>query len=99
MRLNLDAAQDVIGRKLAKPMGVDLTRAAVGVHDVANEHMATAARIYASEQGVDVRRYALVAFGGAGPVHAYRCQAPPFEHGHLPIGGGCDLFARHVSIP
>ena len=89
MRLNLEAAQGVIDEKLAKPMGMSLTRAAVGVHDVANEHMATAARIYASEQGVDPRRYAMVAFGGAGPVHAYRvAKLLHLNKAICPLGAG-----------
>ena len=51
---------------------MSVTRAAHGIHEVVNENMATAARMHASEQGLDVRGSALVAFGGAGPIHAYR---------------------------
>ena len=72
MRLDPKGAEEAVKECLAAPLGVDLTRAVVGVHDVVNENMATAARVYASEQGVDLRRFAMIAFGGAGPVHAYR---------------------------
>ncbi len=44
--------------------------AANGVHRIVCEHMASAAKIHAVENGRDVRRYTLLAFGGAGPIHA-----------------------------
>ena len=46
-------------------------QAAAGIVEVVNQNMATAIRIHAAERGKDHRRYALFAFGGAGPVHAY----------------------------
>jgi N-methylhydantoinase A/oxoprolinase/acetone carboxylase beta subunit len=44
--------------------------AANGIHRIVCEHMAAAAKIHAVENGRDVRRYTLLAFGGAGPIHA-----------------------------
>ena len=72
MRLNLDKARHAIEEKIAKPLKVDLVRAAWGIHQVVNENMANAARIHLVEKGRDPRDYNLIAFGGAGPVHAYR---------------------------
>jgi len=72
MRLNLDKARQAIEEKIAKPLKVDLLRAAWGIHQVVNENMANAARIHLVEKGRDPRDYNLIAFGGAGPVHAYR---------------------------
>ena len=72
MALDPDSARKAIEDRLAGPMGMSVTRAAHGIHEVVNENMATAARMHASEQGLDVRGSALVAFGGAGPVHAYQ---------------------------
>ena len=72
MALDPSAARKAIETRLAGPMNMSVTRGAQGIHDVVNENMATAARMHASEQGLDVRGSALVAFGGAGPVHAYR---------------------------
>jgi N-methylhydantoinase A len=72
MRLARDRAEEAIRKRVAEPLGVDLTRAAWGVHHVVNENMANAARIHLVERGRDQRRYSLIAFGGAGPVHAYR---------------------------
>ena len=71
MALDADTAKEAILERIAGPLGVDLVRAVAGIHDVVNENMATAARVYASEQGVDVRQSVMIAFGGAGPVHAF----------------------------
>jgi N-methylhydantoinase A len=72
MSLDTEAARRAIEERLAKPMGMSVVRAAQEIHEVVNENMATAARMHAAERGLDVRGHALIAFGGAGPVHAYR---------------------------
>jgi N-methylhydantoinase A len=72
MRLDRGRAEEAIRKHVAQPLGIDLTRAAWGMHHVVNENMANAARIHLVERGRDQRRYSLIAFGGAGPVHAYR---------------------------
>ena len=72
MSLDPDSASRAIEDRLARPMGMSVIRAAQGIHEVVNENMATAARMHAAEQGLDIRGSALVAFGGAGPIHAYR---------------------------
>ncbi|MEW6297960.1 MAG: hydantoinase/oxoprolinase family protein [Thermodesulfobacteriota bacterium] len=72
MRLNAQRARRAIEEKIARPLGVDVVRAAWGIHQVVNENMANAARIHLVEKGRDPRGYSLIAFGGAGPVHAYR---------------------------
>ena len=70
MRLDADAARAAIEEHVAKPAGLDPIRAAWGVHEIANEDVARAFRIHASERGFDYRRSSMVAFGGSGPVHA-----------------------------
>jgi N-methylhydantoinase A/oxoprolinase/acetone carboxylase beta subunit len=71
MRLDTDAAARGLGEQLADPLGRSLLEAAWTVHDVVNETMAGAVRMHVVERGGDPARAALVAFGGAGPVHAY----------------------------
>jgi N-methylhydantoinase A len=56
--------------KIAEAMGLDLRRAAAGIIDIVNENMLGALRLVSIEQGHDPRDFALVAFGGAGPLHA-----------------------------
>ena len=70
MRLDAGAARSAIERHVAEPTGLDPIRAAWGVHEIANEDVARAFRIHASERGFDYRSSSMVAFGGSGPVHA-----------------------------
>jgi len=70
MRIDLPAAQAALGR-LAASLGVSADRAALGVHDIVNENMAGAARVAIAERGRVPQDYALLATGGAGPVHAW----------------------------
>jgi N-methylhydantoinase A len=72
MRLDARAAERAIAEHVAKPLGIDVVEAAAGIQEIVNENMATATRLHVSESGRDLRRYAMLAFGGAGPVHAYR---------------------------
>ncbi len=64
------AARAAIAEKLAEPLGLDVEAAAAGVIDVVNNSMAEALRIVSVERGHDAREFSLVAFGGAGPMHA-----------------------------
>ena len=52
-----------------------MLEAAAGIVDVVNAGMAAALRIVSVERGHDPREFTLVAFGGAGPVHAARLAA------------------------
>ena len=55
---------------VATPLGLPVQEAARGVHDLANARMMRALRAVSSERGRDPREFALIAFGGAGPIHA-----------------------------
>src|SRR5262245_29090532 len=70
VRVDLGAARAAIGR-LAARVGLAPTETAWGIHDIVNETMASAARVHIAERGRDPRGYALLATGGAGPVHAW----------------------------
>jgi len=65
------AAKRVIRERIAQPLGISVERAAAGIVDVVNTNMAIALRVHVTERGLDPREMALVAFGGAGPAHAY----------------------------
>jgi N-methylhydantoinase A len=69
MRLDAAAAQDALAT-LGAGLNIDPVRAAAGVYRIVAETMAGAARAHATDRGVDYRGLALLAFGGAGPVHA-----------------------------
>jgi N-methylhydantoinase A len=72
MALDLDAAHAGLQRQVAGPLGLAVSEAAWAVHELVNTNMIAAARTASVERGVDPRRAALVATGGAGPVHAAR---------------------------
>ncbi|MCH9671626.1 MAG: hydantoinase/oxoprolinase family protein [Gammaproteobacteria bacterium] len=71
-RMGLDevAAREAIRRDVAEPLNLDVDAAAWGVHTVANASMERAMRSMSIERGRDPRDYVLIAFGGAGPLHA-----------------------------
>ena len=72
MRLQPERAVDAIGVSVAKQLGgIGAIEAAYGIHELANEDMASAGRLHLSERGEDIAAMSMVACGGAGPVHAY----------------------------
>src|SRR6202044_95376 len=74
MALDAMAAPAVIGG-LAKALGLDRHEAAEGVITIVNSNMANAIRSRTVQKGIDPRKYALVAFGGAGPLHGAEVAA------------------------
>ena len=70
MAIDPAAAQAAL-QPLVEQTGLSPAGVAWGIHDVVNESMAGAARVHIAERGKDPRNYALLATGGAGPVHAY----------------------------
>ncbi|SHG41301.1 hydantoinase/oxoprolinase family protein [Geodermatophilus nigrescens] len=68
--LDVQAARDAVS-KVAEAMGLDSPEAAAaGIVDIVNENMLGGLRLVSVQQGFDPRDFALVAFGGAGPLHA-----------------------------
>ena len=67
--LDVEAACDAVGG-LAERLGLERDACAEGILRVANAEMVRALRVVTVERGIDPRRYALMAFGGAGPLHA-----------------------------
>ncbi len=72
--LDVDASRDALD-SLGRRLGRDLDAAAAGVVDVAESLMAEAIRLVSVERGYDPRDFTLIAFGGAGPLHACRLAA------------------------
>lgn len=56
--------------RVAKPLGLSVLEAADGIHRIANARMTRALRSVSSEKGRDPREFAIIAYGGSGPVHA-----------------------------
>ena len=69
MKLAIDKSRAAI-QKLADKLDTSLDKAAYGIFSVVGESMASAARAHATDRGVNYRGLPMLAFGGAGPVHA-----------------------------
>ena len=69
MQINREASEAAV-QKVADAMGIPLMEAAEGIVRIVNESMFGALRLVSVEQGYDPRDFALVGFGGAGPLHA-----------------------------
>jgi N-methylhydantoinase A len=68
--LDTIAAEAAIREKVARPLVMDVYEAANGIIAVANNNMVGAIRVVSVERGHDPKDFALIAFGGAGPLHA-----------------------------
>ncbi len=85
MTLDVEAARAAV-KKIADTLGLSIEDAAQGIIDIVNENMFGALRLVSVQRGLDPRDFALVAFGGAGPLHgnylsklcgSYPCISPP----------------------
>ncbi len=100
MSLDMERARSAIAEKIADPLNMSVEQAAWGIHQIANENMANAARVHALERGKDPRRFPLFAFGGAGPVHAYRIALSLGSPELLaPLGAGVMSTVGFLSAP
>lgn len=70
MQLDAAAARSAIEKHIGERAQLDITRAASGIHEIVNETMASAARMYIAEKAMAPSELTLFAFGGAGSVHA-----------------------------
>ena len=70
MKLSVEAAREAIERDVAVKLGVSSTAGAFGMIEIANSNMIEALRLISVQRGFDPREFSLVAFGGAGPLHA-----------------------------
>ena len=70
--LEPDLAERAVADRVGKPLRLATADAALGIHRIINSRMAQTLRLISIERGLDPRDFSLVAFGGAGPVHATR---------------------------
>lgn len=80
-----DLAENAIQQQIAAPLGLDVTEAAAGIIQVINATMTKILRMVSVERGYDPRDFGLLAFGGAGPMHA--CSLAE------------ELNVRHIVVP
>ena len=70
LRLHYDLAERAVERKVASKLGLGLTDAAVGIIKIVHHNMARAISLVSVERGRDPRDFAMISFGGAGPMHS-----------------------------
>jgi len=88
-RIDADLAREAVAGLAAKMGGAGIEETAAGILRVANMEMVQALRVMTVERGVDPRRFALLAFGGAGPLHAAAiADELEIETILVPHGGG-----------
>jgi 5-oxoprolinase (ATP-hydrolysing)/N-methylhydantoinase A len=110
LTLSAPKAQDAL-RPAADRLGITFEEAAIGVRRIVTEHMAQALKLHVTERGEDPRDYAMLAFGGAAPLHAYAIASTlgirrvivPRRAGVLSSFGfltapvGLDLVRSHIA--
>ncbi len=100
MTLDVAGARQAIQSRIADKLALSIEEAAWGIHQIANENMANAARVHTLERGKDPRRLPLFAFGGAGPGHAYRiAKALGSPLLLVPFGAGVTSTVGFLSAP
>ena len=100
MSLDVALAESAIRRHIANPLKISVQQAALGILEVVSENMAGAARIHAIERGFDPRAFSLIAFGGAGPVHAYWvAKRLGLSEVIFPVGAGVASAAGLLVTP
>jgi N-methylhydantoinase A/oxoprolinase/acetone carboxylase beta subunit len=100
-RMTLDkAAAEQAMTSLAQRLNLDTTAAAYGIYQVVNENMISATRVHVAERGADPRQFKLIAFGGAGPVHAHQIAKALKMQGYiLPAGAGVTSALGFLTAP
>ena len=71
MKLNTELSKKVIKDNISKKLKISLIDSALGIYKIVNESMISASRVHIAERGSDPRKLMLIAFGGAGPIHAH----------------------------
>jgi N-methylhydantoinase A/oxoprolinase/acetone carboxylase beta subunit len=100
MGLDRDAAEEAVARTIAEPLQMSVTEAAYGIYQVVNENMISATRVHVAERGADPRRLKLIAFGGAGPVHAHQIARAMKTPGYIcPASAGVTSALGFLTAP
>ena len=95
MPLDVAAAEHAMQTKIARPLGLELIAAADGILRIAVTAMSHAVKAVTTERGLDAGKFAMVTYGGAGPLHAsavareigIRRVLIPFSPGHFSAYG------------
>ena len=100
MTFDIDAAAKAVTTSLAEPSSLQTTVSAIGISEVVDENMSNAGRVHAADQGSDISRGTLIAFGGAAPLHAARVAAKlGIDDIVVPAGAGVGSAIGFLRAP
>ena len=98
--LSIAAAEQALAKTIGTSLNMDAVQAAWGLAEVVDENMANAARVHAVENGEDLSRYTMIAFGGAAPLHAARlCEKLGIDQLLIPQGAGVGSAIGFLQAP
>ena len=83
---------------IARPLGMSVETAALGIHRVLNAQMAEAIRLVSIGRGIDPRGYALLPLGGGGPLHATRAGARTGHPAHRRAAASRRAVGRRPAL-
>jgi N-methylhydantoinase A len=100
IQLSVAQAESTVTEHIATPLDLTRARAAFGMAEVVDENMANAARVHAVESGEDLAGYAMIGFGGAGPLHAIRlAQKLHINRVLIPASAGVGSAVGFLKAP
>jgi len=95
-----EMASEALQRTIGQPLGMDAPLAAFAVAEIVDENMANAARVHAVEWGKDIAARAMIAFGGAAPLHAARlAEKLNLSQVIVPAGAGVGSAVGFLRAP
>ena len=98
--LSVDFATQAMQNKVAEKVGLDEKQAAFGVTEVVDENMANAARVHTVENGKEIAKFTMIAFGGGAPLHACRlCEKLSINSLLIPSGAGVGSAIGFLNAP
>ncbi len=100
VRLAPGKAEQALTETIGRPLGMDAPLAAFSVAEIVDENMANAARVHAVEWGKDIAGRAMIAFGGAAPLHAARlAEKLNIRQVIVPAGAGVGSAVGFLRAP
>ena len=100
IQLDSAASKSAVVAEVGSALDMDAETAAFGIVEVVDENMANAARVHAVENGEDLSDYAMIAFGGAAPLHAARlCEKLAIDRLLIPAGAGVGSAIGFLRAP
>lgn len=98
--LSWELASRAVTAKIGDRLSLDPEAAAYGIAEMVDENMANAGRVHAVENGKDLTRFAMITFGGAGPLHAARlCEKMGIASFIVPPGAGVGSAIGFLKAP